>query len=301
MKNCQTCGAVISDDAVQCPECGASQSVNQTHPIGDDSPTVLIDGTTGYVPPMDSSMERNSEESGLQLKSDAQGVSLGSNPYPVQNQYENAGQTPYGQTPYGQMPYGQTPYDQNAYNPNDVYGQQNGYYMPQGTEVPEVKRKKTNVIAITIVAVAVVAIIAVAVWFVFFRGPANTPEGVVEASLKAINDGEYEKIADCYPDFVIAEDGDTLAETFESMDSMGIEIEITDIDAYDKDRLSDSEIADLEEDIEYWYDEKVDVEDAYTVYCSYTVTASLMGETQTDDADEQCTVIKIDGQWYIYE
>ena len=296
MKNCQTCGAVISDDAVQCPECGASQSVNQAQPVGDDSPTVLIDGTTGYVPPMDSSMERNNEGSGLQLKSDTQGASFDSNQQPAQNQYGNE-----SQATYGQMPYGQTPYDQNAYNPNDVYGQQNGYYMPQGTEVPEIKKKKTNVIAITIVAVAAVAIIAVAVWFFFFRGPANTPEGVVEASLKAINDGEYDKIADCYPDFVIAEGGDTLVETFESMDSMGIEIKITDIDAYDKDRLSKSEISDLEEDIEYYYDEKVDVEDAYTVYCSYTVTASFMGETQTDDADEQCTVIKLHGQWYIYE
>ncbi len=279
MKQCWVCGNDVQDDAVKCPECGTELIVNKSKKEGDDSPAVLNEDTTGYVPPMDSSIESNTQSSGLRLKTDVEGNSFENSDSKINDSDKDEQPTYYNNI-------------NNSYGSNDMYDMTADTYTQ--------KEKNGSKIVSLIVFIAAVAIIASAIWFFFFRAT-NTPEEAINGFMQAIDDGDFDKLYDYVPDF---ESSDSevaiLIDYLNESNSMGVEFEIKNLEITNKERLSGAYLNAIEDDIKEDFDETVNIRNGYSFDVSFTMNITYMGYLQVQDNNEKIYVIQIGNKYYVY-
>lgn len=118
MKPCSNCGSVCPDDAVFCPNCGASLSedIQQASTASESpvqTPPTEPSQPTNPIPPVSAEQP--------QPPVPPAPAAAPEQPRPPVTGYTPPAQPPqpaqpsYGQPPYGQQPYGQQPYSQPGY------------------------------------------------------------------------------------------------------------------------------------------------------------------------------------------
>lgn len=136
-------------------------------------------------------------------------------------------------------------------------------------------------------------------------------ESIVDDYFKAIKEGDAEKIVSLFPEDYMdglvenyyADDKDEYIEwQQEELDDLLEDLEDEDVDISklkykitDKNKFSKSEIKDLKEQLEEWYEVELDIKEAVTLFVD--ATAPVDGNKETTDM--WLRVVKVDGSWYI--
>lgn len=177
---------------------------------------------------------------------------------------------------------------------------------PQYQNYPQQTRpKKTPVALFAGIGALVVVVIVLAI---VFLGGGGGYKGVVQKYFSSIQSGDVKKAASCYPpdaqeDFIDYM-GDDLKEYSKAIKSLKYEI-------IDTDKMDKSDIDDLEDDYDYYYDKKVKIAEAYELEVEIFMK---MDYSKLDDhygyyeyADDEfeetiyITVLKIKGKWYLID
>lgn len=172
-------------------------------------------------------------------------------------------------------------------------GDMGAYQMNTGMTAPDKKSPVGKIIAI----IAIVAVIAVGAFFVIKFVGGGKGKSQVEAFLKGLSDLDAEAIAKTVdPAVTDDEEIDSLTQTFELMQGMGVDIEIT-YTVGDAEKGDDELIQSIKEEL---YDgEDVKISTAYVYDCTLNIKASYLGETQDEDQDMPLVAYKKDGKWYV--
>lgn len=179
---------------------------------------------------------------------------------------------------------------------------QGGYAQPQmsyGQQPPAKKSKTKLIVILVIVAILVLAGVGVLIWYlVSSAADKKKPVEMVEKVVEAYADCDATYLASVTPDFLDTDvsDYDT---AFAFLAEFDPEYELVSMDEpkfMDKD-----DIKDLEEEIEEYYDDEVEIQKACTIKAEMSITLNYWGETSTEESDTTFTCIKLDGEWYVYE
>ena len=125
--------------------------------------------------------------------------------------------------------------------------------------------------------VLLLSTVAVAVSCSNAESSTNTPEGTVNIMLDAMEDMNVSKMMECMDVSVSSEERDQIEGLFEMMKEMGMRFSITN------------------RNIEVM----TQTENTATVSVQCDLTASLMGQTQTQSMDENFELVKVDGKWLL--
>ena len=224
----------------------------------------------------------------------------------------------YGQPAMGEQP--QMSYGQPVMGgqPQMDYGQpimggqpQMGYGQPvmNVQSMGAANKSKKGIIIAVVIILVVVIIAAVCIPMIvkaqkekkakeLLAKEKKEVEELIEKSVKAMNDGDSEYLASVSPDFLDYTEDD-YDETFEYLEWMGFEIELVSIEEVEKMKAEDME--DLVHEIEDDYDEKVDIEKAYTAEVTAEITLSYEEYSESDESTEDFICIMLDGKWYVYQ
>jgi len=107
----------------------------------------------------------------------------------------------------------------------------------------------------------------------------TTPTGTVNTLLDAFEDLDFNKMMECMDVSMTGEGGAQVEETFKMMKEMGMSISIT-----------NRNINVISE-----------TEDSATVSVKCDMKATLMGQTQTQNMDQNFDLVKVDGRWLLTE
>ncbi len=118
-------------------------------------------------------------------------------------------------------------------------------------------------------------------------------KGNLKTMMKAFPSYITEEMEDYYDDYadVFA---DNMKEQLEEEFGKNVKVSYK---VTDKDKLDKDDIEELVEDIEYFYDEKVKIKDAYEL----EVEMKVKGKDGSDESEDSITVIKIGSKWYMYD
>ena len=170
-------------------------------------------------------------------------------------------------------------------------------------------RKLSNK-SIGIIAVAVVGVLVLFL-LVKFVSLIATPgyERPLKNYFNSIEKYDVGKAMDSLPDYITDQvndmiddgyDGDIegYSDDFQEMleNQFGKKIRIS-YEIKDKDRMDKDDIEELEGQVEYSYDEKVNIKDAYTL----EIEGEIKGSEEEESFDEELIVIKIGSKWYLYD
>ncbi len=159
---------------------------------------------------------------------------------------------------------------------------------------------------IAIIGISVVALIALIVLVNIIKS-VSTPG--YEKPIKSLTEGlekyDFKKMISAYPDYISDDMEDYLdyfddeEEMFDEMfgsleDEYGKRIKIS-YKITDKDKMDRDEIEAIEEDIEYSYDEEVNIKEGYTLEVKLTIKGSEDRDTDKTEID----VIRIGSKWYL--
>jgi len=141
-------------------------------------------------------------------------------------------------------------------------------------------------------------------------GVNGSPEAVVEAMLEVMTDYDVGGLKDLLPDDAwdelyeemdvdedefwedLEDEAKDMKEELEELDFYSVEYEIKDVDELDED-----EVEELNEELENYL--KDDIEGAAIVEVEMTMTIEYEGEEIENDQEQEFTVFKYDGKWYI--
>ncbi len=160
-----------------------------------------------------------------------------------------------------------------------------------------------------IIGMAVVGVAALAVFFILVKlfGGITPPgyEQPIKYVCDGIENGSFKTMMKAFPEYITdqMEDyyGDEMDELMDGMvenlkDQYGKRVKIS-YKVTDKDKMDKDDIETLEEDVEYNYDEKVNIKDAYEI----EVEMKVKGSEGSDEDESTVTVIKVGSKWYLYD
>lgn len=178
---------------------------------------------------------------------------------------------------------------------------QGGYAQPQMNYAQQpVKKSKTGlVVVLVIVGILLLAGVGVLIWYlVSSAADKKKPVEMVEKVVAAYEDCDSNYLASVTPDFL-----DTSASDYDMafafLEELNPEYKLESME--DPEFMDADDIKDLEEEIEDYYDEKVDIQKACTIDAEMSITLDYWGETSTEESDVKFICIKLDGEWYMYE
>lgn len=158
------------------------------------------------------------------------------------------------------------------------------------------------------IGMAVVGVAAVVVLFLLFKfiGLFTTPayEKPIKYVCDGMEKGSAKTMMKAFPDYIVDQLEDNYGDMDEFMDSMTENLE----DSYgkrvkisfkvtDKEKIDKDDISDLEDEIESYYDENVNIKAAYNL----EVEMKIKGSEDDDENDDELTVIKVGSKWYLYD
>lgn len=164
--------------------------------------------------------------------------------------------------------------------------------------------KGKNIIIIAIIVVA--AILAVMQLYKTF-GVGSDYERPIKQLLKSVETGSFDTFKSAFPDFLEDEIDGMLYEYVDEddyMDSMLEDLEYSYGDGIkmsykilDKEKMDSRDLIDMEDRIESYYDEKVNVKAGYTL----NVRMKVKGSEDSDQDEIELDVIKIGSKWYLMD
>lgn len=263
-KFCTSCGAQLADDAGFCTTCGAQQNAGGQQNVGAQQGTYQ--------------QGEYQQQNGGNYQDTAKNFANAAG-----NFAQNAGQS-VKQTFDGVK---------GAMSIDDI------------KNVGKTKNKNT------IIGLAVIAVVLVIVIIVVCTSITPGYEKPIDNMCKAISKNDGKALANAFPEYLndmiedkMDSDYDDIEEYYEEEllynivdrleDEYGENIKVK-YKVLKKKEIKNSELKDLEDDIEDLYDEKVDVEKGYEVKVKMTVKGKDDDEEDTD----WINVYKIDGKWCI--
>jgi uncharacterized membrane protein YvbJ len=169
---------------------------------------------------------------------------------------------------------------------------------------PGMKSNNNKVIAIVAASVGsfILLIILISVIRVLSTPAYEKPLKNLEA---AIEKSDFDKLVAAYPDYIsdgmddfleyYDDEDEYVEEIFGGLeDEFGSRINVT-FKVKDKEKMTRDELEDLEEDIDSYYDEEVNIKAGYYL----SVEASIKGSEDHDKQNTEMTVIKIGSKWYL--
>ncbi|MFA5658886.1 MAG: hypothetical protein WC900_06340, partial [Oscillospiraceae bacterium] len=146
-------------------------------------------------------------------------------------------------------------------------------------------------------------------WFVYSKNCATIFDSYnnymckpIDNMIKGIENQDADIFLSAYPEFLADQmdsyiDDDTMEDMYDSFeDEYGKNIKIS-YKVTDKDKLDKDDLTDYEEEIDDYYDEKVDIAEGYEVEVELTIE----GDDDNDNDDTDFVVLKIDGDWCVYD
>lgn len=270
---CKNCGNPLDDNARFCPVCGTEQTPMQEAPV-QQAPVQAPAEPVQYQPQQTVAMPAQ-EEAPAQYQAPVQQA-------PVQNQ-EPANQNP--------------PLFQPAID------------KVKNFSFDKINPAKNPLPAIITGGVIVVIVALIVVTNLIFSGGVS---GLFNKFEDAINDGDSKAIMELVPDFVATEDGaDMLSSSLSYIGTLGVEIDMevlneTDVtyqdSEYDSSYTWQQYIQNRYSDYKGYKGEQVDKVEKVKVKMELDgalgqLASSLAG---SDNTVQEFTVVKLDGDWYIY-
>lgn len=138
-------------------------------------------------------------------------------------------------------------------------------------------------------------------------------ESVVKSYFKAISSLDTDLLYTLYPSTLAQDMSDNYGEDYvaELMEdsiesSVGYDVDLHDIkiaityEITDSTQLSESDIQDIIDDYDYYYDEDLNVTDGYELEIDFTTKVTYQGENDTDTDSMSLMVIKVGSKWFLY-
>lgn len=186
---------------------------------------------------------------------------------------------------------------QGGYNATPTYGGPQ-YQYPQNP----VNNKK--IIMITAIAIASIIFL---IGFISIVKAIATPgySKPIKYMVKGMQNGDFKTMMKAFPEFMqdqmeeqieyYSDDVDEYMEDFvnELRDQYGDHFKVS-YKILDHKKLKSSKIKDLEEDIEYYYDEEMDIDEGYEL----EVELIIKGDEDEDSDETTFTVFKSGSKWY---
>ncbi len=189
------------------------------------------------------------------------------------------------------------------------------YAAPEASDAGATTPKSGNTATyIRIGIVAVIAIIVIALVVVFFGGHDKDDKDDIETKpsyetpidnmFEGLEKKDSDKFLSAYPKFISDRVEDWYGDFDDHMDDMydslvddyGKNIKIS-YKVIDKKKINKDNLEYYEDDIMYMFDEKVDVSAGYEV----EIETKIKGKDDEEEDDMDLTILKIDGDWCIYE
>ncbi len=273
--NCPNCGAE-TNEAI-CPVCGMNLgTANGNAPIGGNMPEQTF--TPNQEPNANMGMAQPNPYAG-------QGMNMQQNLYP--NQDMNMQQNPY---PNQDMNMQQNPY------PNQGMDMSQNFNVGMDDTQP---KSKTGMIVGIIIGAAVVVAAAIVALALIVGGGARKCEKIVDEFMEGMAEGDAEKmVSNIDSDCVADSDVEELAYSFELIKAYGMEYSV-DYEILETKKASDDIIEEMCDSLYGDDDVADDISKAYVSKVEYSVTASYLGETQTEEDTMYLVCYKKDGEWYL--
>jgi uncharacterized membrane protein YvbJ len=148
-------------------------------------------------------------------------------------------------------------------------------------------------------------VVTVVVLFLLFgigggkaKGGVSSPEKVAQDFIEAMDSADMTRLKNLCPPFL----DDNVDELEESLDELAVyNTGFKYVGISDSYEYSDSDLNDLEDEIQSYYNARVEVDAAVDMTVEYKLTMSYLGESYSEDEEETLTAIKYKGKWFIYE
>jgi hypothetical protein len=184
-----------------------------------------------------------------------------------------------------------------GYQSTPTYG---GNQYPQKSN-----NKKTIMIAGIAAAAFIFIVIIILVGKSILTPNYNKP---IKYMVKGMQNGDFDLMMKAYPDFMKDQIEESLAYYSDDINDFMKEYMNTFKEQYgdnfvvtykivDKEKLDSSDVESLEEEIEYTYDEKINIDEIYEL----DVELSIKGSDGEDSDTSTFTVFKVGSKWYIMD
>ncbi|MGN1158695.1 MAG: hypothetical protein ACI4SE_00715, partial [Lachnospiraceae bacterium] len=199
---------------------------------------------------------------------------------------------------------------QNGYQMNNGMPYQNnpaGYNPYAYQNAVPAKNKKTGLI-IGIIVAAIVIVAAVLIVILCFGGKRDSYEDAVKQYIKGVQEHDLSMMSETFPKPLRKEwIEDTLywyddeADFWEYFDESieyycGSNVKYS-YEIEDEERMDRDDLDELEEDLEYYYDYRCEITDAYEL----EVRINMKGKEGEDYSYMDFIAVKIKGEWYLIE